>query len=1113
MKKKSNAGRKLYSYSPWLKRLLIMKMIVILILVLGLSASYAESDAQTAKLNLKVKSGTVKDVIEEIERQTDLSFMYDNNVFKVDRQISINAENESVKEIVEKLISGQGLKYELLNRYIVITSTEETSATSQQQKTVSGKVSDSTGAPLPGVSVVIKGTANGTITDVEGKYSLSNVPDNSTLQYSFVGMKQMDVSVHGQAILNVTLEEETVDIDEVVAIGYQTVKKKDLTGAVAVIKANDMQKTNAGTIGNQLQGLAAGVSVRSTGRAGEDASIEIRGVGTLSDRTPLWIIDGMISNPGADFNSSDVESIQVLKDASAAAIYGSRAANGVIIVTTKKGRTGPMKVNLSVKESFDWSPRYPLMNATDYKFYNDLAYAEGAKDGTWTAGKQNHWNNDTDWQDAVLQTGLVQDYNVSISGGNEQSKYLISGGYYNNEGVTYGNSYDRYSFRVNTEGKKGILTFGESFFFSASDKDPLQTNPYNDFMRMLPTIPIYDANNPGGYGYGSEANARTFGTNPIAREDLEKQREKQHRISGTFWAELKFTPWLKYKMNAGIDYYWFNKSWFRGKGNWTLNQEYRDPESQKQSVNTYNKLVEHTLNFDKDFGKHHVDAIGGLTYQTFYTESLWASRLKFPLVGDDYLTVLDAGQSNQMNTNSIGKNAMISYLGRLNYNYDNRYYFTATARRDGTSRLSSENRWATFPSISGAWRISKENFFNLPWVSDLKVRANWGRLGNAAIGNWDYIGTVNQTIVTVFGSSQALASGASQIKMVNQNLRWETKETMNAGFDASFMRDRLSVSADYYIAKTKDVLTGMPIAYATGNEGGAPVANAASLKNKGFEISLGWRDQIRDFKYSITSNITTLSNEVVDLGYGKEVYYTGTTKSMIGQPLSMFYLLKTDGLFRTQSEIDSYVTSKGAPIYINSKRPKLGDVRYIDTDDNGQITANDRQIVGNPWPDFQFSVLLNASWHNFDVSMSWYGQVGNDVYNVAYWQGRFFSDNSNYFKFKKGEEPYQVNPNSNTPRIIYNDTRNTQNSDRYLEKGSYLRMKNFQLGYTFPKSLLNKTGIDALRFYVSGNNLVTLTAYKGLDPDFINTDVWNRGTDSFAFPNTRSFMTGLEITF
>jgi TonB-dependent starch-binding outer membrane protein SusC len=305
----------------------------------------------------------------------------------------------------------------------------------------------------------------------------------------------------------------------------------------------------------------------------------------------------------------------------------------------------------------------------------------------------------------------------------------------------------------------------------------------------------------------------------------------------------------------------------------------------------------------------------------------------------------------------------------------------------------------------------------------------------------------------------------------------------------------------------------MPIAYATGNEGGAPVANAASLKNKGLEASVSWHDNINDFNYGISVNMTTLSNEVIDLGYGKEVYYTSTTKSKIGEPLSMFYLLKTDGLFRTQSDIDSYVNSKGALIYINGKRPKLGDLKYIDTDDNGQITSNDRQIVGNPWPDVQLSLLFNASWRNFDMSMNWYGQFGNDVYDVAFWQGRYFADNSNYYKFRKGEEPYQVNPNSSFPRIIYNDTRNTQDNDTYLEKGTYLRLKNFQLGYTFPKKTLQKIGVEALRLYVSGNNLITFTAYRGLDPDFINTDVWNRGTDSFSFPNTRSFMTGLDITF
>lgn len=1101
-------------YGLLLKWLRMMKL-TFLILIVSLVHVSASVYSQQTKLNVSLQNTTVRVVLKLIEEQSEFYFLYKNEEIDVNRKVSVDVKDQSVEYLLDEIFRGTDVTYRIADRQIVLVTnnTDNFLNQSRQQKSVTGKVTDAGRNSLPGVTVILKGTSTGTITDANGVYSLSGIPADGTLVFSFVGLKSQEVLVGNQNVINVSLLEESIGIEEVVAIGYQTVRKADLTGAVSIVKPDDMKKTNAGTIGNQLQGLATGVNVRGTSKAGEDAFIEIRGVGTLSDRTPLWIIDGMIANPGADFNPADIESIQVLKDASAAAIYGSRAANGVIIVTTKKGEQGPMKINLSVKESFDWSPRYPLMNAADYKYYNDMAYEEAINDGIWSGGMQDHWDNDTDWQDAVLQTALVQDYNVSLSGGNEYCKYLISGGYYKNEGVTYGNAYDRYTFRVNTEGKKGIISFGENLFFTSSKKDPLQTNPYNDFLRMLPTIPVYDENNPGGYGYGSEANARTFGTNPIAREDLEDQKEDQYRLSGTFWAEATIFPWLKYKLNAGIDYYWFAKSWFRGEGNWTLNQEHRDPESQKQTINSYNKLIENTLSFDHDFRKHHVDAIAGVTYQKYKSESLWASRLNFPLVGEEYLTVLDAGQSNQMNSNNIAENALISYLGRMNYNYDNKYYLTLTMRRDGTSRLAKNNRWGNFPSVSGAWRLSRERFFNIPWIDDLKVRANWGKLGNAAIGNWDYVGTVNQTIVTVFGTSQNLVSGATQVKMVNSDLRWETKETVNVGFDMAFLDQKLAASIEYYHAKTTDVLTEMPIAYTTGNQGGAPVANAASLKNTGFELSMGWRDKIGDLKYNINAGLTTISNEIIDLGYGKEVYYTSLTKSNIGDPLSMFYLLKSDGLFRTQAEIDDYVTTTGAPIYINSRRPKLGDVRYIDTDDNGQITSNDRQIVGNPWPDFQLSLSFNASWKNFDFSMMWYGQLGNDIYDVAYWQGRYFADNSNYFRFEKGEEPYQVNPNSNTPRIIYNDTRNTQDSDRYLEDGSYFRLKNVQLGYMVPEFLLKKIGVTAMRLYVSGNNLITLTSYKGLDPDFINTDVWNRGTDSFAFPNTRSFMTGLEITF
>lgn len=997
-----------------------------------------------------------------------------------------------------------------------------------QDVTITGTVTDANSEPLVGVNVLVKGTTTGAITDIDGNFSVSG-KKGSTLVFSYIGMLTQEVVYKGTA-LRVVMKDDSKALEEVVVIGYQTVKKSDLTGAVAVVDTKEMKKSAAGTLVSQMQGLATGINVRSSGRAGEDASIEIRGVGSLSNNSPLWVIDGMITDPGVDFNPADAESIQILKDASAAAIYGSRAANGVIIVTTKKGTKGPMKVNVSVKETLEWSPKFDLMNAAEYIKYNDIAYNEAIKDGIATVNStQKHSQYDTNWQDEVLKTALVQDYNVSLSGGGDSGSYFVSAGYYNNDGVSYGNTFDRYSFRVNTQGKKGWFSFGENLAYSLTNTDPNQTNTYNDFLRMMPTIPIYDENNPGGYGYGDAAKYNTFGVNPIAREDLEYRHFRQNRLNGSLWLEFKPFEFLSYKFNGGIDLYFYENSWFRGEGNWTQNQEHRDPESQKARDNTYNMLIEHTLNFNKDFGKHHVDAVVGTTYQHHEWEGLWASRLNFPMLGNgDYLTVLNAGQSNQQNSNSISENAMISYLGRANYIYDDKYYLTATFRRDGTSRLAKENRWGNFPSFSGAWRISKEEFFDVPWINDLKIRGNWGRLGNSSIGDWDYIGTINQSIVTVFGG--AIVPGSTQVKLVNAGLVWETKETVNVGFDASFLNQRLTVSAEYYNSKTSDVLAETPIAISTGNQGGSPWKNAASLRNKGFEFTLGWKDQISGFKYSALLNVTTMDNEVLSLGRdGSERNFidSGQARTEPGRSLAEFYLRKTDGIFRTQEEIDNYVTKgnhvpgpnedkvpAGTPIMIEGKRPQLGDVKYLDLNDDGQITDIDRDYCGSPWAKMQMSLVLNAEWKNFDFSMMWNGQFGNKIYNVSRWQGRLFADNSNYIRFEKGEEPYQVNPNSNTPRIIYGDFRNSRDADRFLENGSYFRMKNISIGYNFKQKWLTNLGVEKLRLFATGSNLITITGYSGLDPDFKGANsVWNSGTDSFAYPNTRSVMFGLDLTF
>ncbi len=993
-------------------------------------------------------------------------------------------------------------------------ATDASNRIESQQTVVTGRVIDADGNPLADITIRVKGQDIVASTSADGSYSIRIPTGSAILVFSLIGYETQEHTVSGSQQLNVTLQEGVEELEEVVVIGYGSVRKKDLTGAVSVVNTQEMAKVGASTVDQALQGLATGVNVRNTGNAGGGASIEIRGIGSLSNNNPLWVIDGMITPAGPTFNPNDVESIQILKDASAAAIYGSRAANGVIIVTTKKGKSGPPVVDFSVRESFDWSPRYDLMNAEEFKKYNDMAYREGIKDGVWDRGLQDHRDFDTDWQDETMKTALVQDYNVSMSGGSENGSYYVSGGYYDNNGMMYGNSFDRYSFRVNTEGRKGRFSFGETFSFNQTNRDPLQTSSYIDIVRMVPTIPVRDPNNLGGYGYGSEANARTFATNPIAREDIEDTNTKIFRFRGTFWGEAKITDYLKYKVNAGIDYIFDNYRYFRREGNWTMNQEYRDPTGSKNRITELTKLIENTLDFNKDFNGHRVDAVVGLTYQHNNWEDVGAQRLKFPFLGGDYFTVLNAGQETQTNWNRIDEYALISYLGRANYNFNDRYYATFTFRRDGTSKLSLANRWDDFYSVSGAWRISEERFFKAPWINDLKLRANYGQLGNSAIDNWEYLATINPNIITIFGDNQRIINGASQVQIVNSDLRWEKTEQVNVGLDATVLSNRLQLTAEYYRSNVSDILARMQISMTTGNQGGAPRANVASLRNTGVELSANWRDKVGDLNYYVGANITTLKNKILELGYGNDVYYTSQTRSQIGRSLGEYYLIKTDGLFRSQEEIDSYVTSDGQPIMIQNKRPQLGDVRYVDTDDNGQINPNDRQIVGSPWADFQLAVNAGVNWKNIDFSMMWNGQFGNDVLNGGMRQGRLFADNSNYIRFESGQEPYQENPNSNFPRIIYNDTRNTRgDSDFWLESGSYMRLRNVQLGYTFQQALVARMGLSGLRVFATGNNLLTLTTYKGLDPDFINTDVFDRGTDNMAFPNARTVMLGLQLSF
>ena len=970
-----------------------------------------------------------------------------------------------------------------------------------QQKQLSGTVLDAKNEVVIGANVIVKGTNKGTITNASGKFNLE-VALPATIQVSFLGYTTKEVDVTESGPLQIILQDDVQTLDELVVIGYGVQKKKDLTGAVAVVDSKTLKDKSATTLAEALQGAVAGVYVRGGSRPGQETQIEVRGVKSLTNNSPLYVIDGLITSGGRDLNVADIESIQILKDASAAAIYGSRAANGVILITTKKGKEGPLKVDVSFRGTVQATPQYDLATRDEFIRINDMAYANAG-----LPAQSHRQDVNTDWQDEVFRTGQVYDANLTLSGGGKNSNFLISLGYFDNKGTVIGTDFDRISLRINTEAQKGIFKIGENLQISnTSSGEGPSMNPYWEVLRMLPTIPVYDEANPGGYGYGDGYSAKTFGTNLVAMNDLEKRTNENLRLRGNLFAELTLLKSFTYRTSLGYETSFDNYQYLRKVGNWTYNQpgvqsKYHENRARYQSL-----IFENTLTFDQNFGKHHVNALAGITYQDDNSRIMGGEKqniLQKP--NGDYFTEIDAGASDPAVFGSGEASTLISYLGRVNYNYDDRYLLTGTIRTDGSSRFSKENRWGVFPSISAGWRISKESFFQVNWIDDLKIRANYGTLGSVNIGSYDYLPLMNYYNPTIFNN--VLVNGATQVKLANQNLKWETLVQQNYGIDVSLFKNRLSASIEYYISNSKDVLYGMPIAASTGNDGGEPVVNAASLCNRGFELTTIWRDRVRSVNYNIGLNLTTISNKIKGLGYGETKVVTQTTLSTLGEPIGMWYLIKTDGLFQNEAEIQAHKNSKGQVIQPTA-RP--GDVRFMDENDDGIINNEDRQVVGSPWAKVEAGVNLGLEWKGLDFNMLWFTSLGSKIFNSPRQLTDRFDDNSNY---RKGIKPWEKEGDTGMPRAVYASTTNSLiETDRWLENGSFLRLKEVSIGYSLPKSFLKKLYIESCRFNITGQNLLTITGYSGLDPE-LSGSLYERGRDFASFPNARAFSAGINISF
>ncbi len=1073
-----------------------------------------------------------------------------------------------LESTLASVLSESGLQYKKIKKgtYVILSKAREKRSVSQAVLTtlpaspsvfvtqtpgkavfrIAGRVTDESRQGLPGVNVYLKeNTSVGATTDANGAYSL-NVPDdqaNGTLVFSYIGYKSQEVAINNRTEVNIQLEPDNQSLNEVVVIGYQSVRKKDLTGATGLVEIENTSKIVTRSAVESLQGQLSGVTIRNGGAPGQEAVIQIRGLSTLNgNANPLYIIDGMYADANTTVNPDDIASMQVLKDASAAAIYGSRAANGVVIITTKKGKEGPMKVSVSGRYTVSSVPRrWDVMNAQEYVDFNRRAYeAAGYALQPSVVNFNPATSPNTDWQDALIRTGSVQDYNLTLSGGGANSSYLISGSYFKDEGTLIKNNFERMSMRINTESKRGRFTFGENLMISNSVRNSpfsggfAEGNPWYDLANNLPIVPVRDpslisTSNPGGYGFGS-INTRTFSRNQVAVAELTRNRSSFFKVLGNAYVDVKLFDWLQYRFNAGLETSFDNGGSIRREGLWYWNQSPEFSSTGENRSQFLSTLFEHTLNFNRTFGKHSINGVVGLVNQTIRNNNAFASRQQLTIANGQYFTTIGSATGGMTASGGNNQTLIGSYLGRLNYTYDDRYLLTLTFRSDKDSRFSPNYRRGNFPSVALGWRLSEEDFFKVDWINDLKIRGSYGVLGQANLGNYQYTGFITQGPRAVFGSDQTAFQGATQSRIVNENLRWEQKTTTNAGVDLSMFNNRFGVTLDVFRSIARDVLVQSPIPAYTGNLGGNPLTNIGSIQNQGIEMDLTYRNNDKDFKWSVSGNLSVIRNKVLELGNlgtdpetGQARNYIATTltRSQVGRSIGEWFLLKTDGIFQNQGEIDAH---RAQAAYA-----KPGDIRYVNAVDGGtndDINALDRLFAGSPWPKLQAGLQFNGSYKNFSLAVQFYGSFGQQVYNDV----RRDLDALGYSNYRRGIQPWTAeNPNTDFPRIgvsygtgvagdpavdrgIVSNARN--DSDRWLESGSYLRIRNVELGYSIPKPLLTRFGLSDARVYVSGQNLYTFTGYSGLDPDIVGGNViLEPGLDVGNYPASRMVSLGLNLNF
>lgn len=996
----------------------------------------------------------------------------------------------------------------------------------QQKKKITGTVFGESNNPLPGVSVIVKGTNTGTVTNSDGKFSLSVNEDAKILEVSFVGMQTKEVLIADMPS-SINLTPVNNQLNDVVVIGYGSVRKSDLTGAVSTVKGEQLTQIATVDPVQALQGRVAGVEITSnSGQPGSGTRIRVRGVGTINNSNPLYVVDGFQAGNISFLMPGDIESIEILKDASATAIYGSRGANGVVLVTTKKGKIGIPKLSFNgyVGVQQVWK-KLDLINAAGYATLVSEAYlnegqaipaniADRLKNAIDTKATG------TDWQDAVLQNGMISNYNLSVSGGTEQNRYLISGGYFQQDGTVKSTSLKKYVIRLNDElTLTKAIKAGISVNFTRSG-----SYGYNDLMRGAalanPIATPYTST--GQYAYNDIENAGN-----IVRqiEDQQFNKSENNNLFSNAYIGIKLFRGLSFRSDYGINY---NNA--HGK---PYSPQYFIGINDQRSVSSLNEnrnesvswVWSNYLNYNTKLGADHsLSATLGQEAQRSYSNGF--SITAFDVPSDASLQYISASRNiTPIFSSNQQDESLLSFFGRANYDYKSKYLLTATLRYDGSSKFLSDVRWGVFPSFGAAWRISNEAFLsNVKAISSLKLRAGWGQVGNQnAAPNYAYVSTATNNQNYVFNN--VIVPGMIPTQLSNPNLKWETAVSTDIGVDADLFNNRLSVTADYFIKDTKDMIALLPVADYIG--AAPPSANVASMRNKGLELAVNYHSNaVRKFRYDVGINFTKINNKITSLGgaspiaSGNVISQMGnTTLTDVGYEIAYFYGLKTNGIFHSQDEVNNYKTPAGVLIQPNA-RP--GDIRFVDLNNDGKISSLDRTYLGSASsPDFSYGVSLNLNYSNFDFRMSLYGVQGAKAVNGLSRYLLKTSNNTgswNNFYASRINRWTPANPNTNEPRIsTKNLNNNDQFSDRFVEDASYLRAKNVEIGYTFSKSLLSKYKVSGFRFYLSVDNLFTVTKYRGFDPEISEAGYFGNplayGVDFGNYPQPRTYRVGLNIQF